>query len=237
MPSTARCSRRRRRGHRRGQAPGLPTTRRPARRGRGAGPRPTTAGRWTRSEVVLGLDEDAAQPGGDVLELGRPDGERRRQLDDRVAAVVGATVDAGVEKRLGQEAAEQPLALVVVERLPGRLVLDQFDAVEEAGAADVTDERKVTQPVEGGAEDRGVGLDVVGEALALEDVEVGHRRRAGHRVSPPGVAVREIGQPGLERLEQPVRGHHEPQGRVARGDALRGRDDVGDIAEVVAGED
>ena len=42
------------------------------------------------------------------------------ELDDRVAAVVGAAVEAGVVERLGQEAAEQALGLVVVERLLGR---------------------------------------------------------------------------------------------------------------------
>ena len=73
------------------------------------------------------------------------DDQRRRELDDRVAAVVGAAVEPGVEQRLGQEAAQQPLALVVVEGLAGGLVLDQLDPVEEALAADVADDRQVEQ--------------------------------------------------------------------------------------------
>ena len=74
--------------------------------------------------------------------------QRRRELDDRVAAVVGAAVEAGVEQRLGQEAAQQPLALLVVEGLLGGLVLDQLDAVEVAVAADVADDRQVVQLLE-----------------------------------------------------------------------------------------
>ncbi len=120
-----------------------------------------------------------------------PHGQRRRELDDGVPAVVGAAVEAGVEERAGEEAAQQPLALRVVERLPRRLVLDELDAVEVAGAAHVTDERQVEQLLEGGPEGRGVLLDPVVEPLALEDVEVGHRHRGRDGVPAEGVAVRE----------------------------------------------
>ncbi len=102
------------------------------------------------SEVVLGLGEHRAQAALDLLELGRTHRQRRGELHDGVAAVVGAAVEAGVEERLGQEAAQQPLGLGVVERLAGRLVLDELDAVEVAGAPDVTDEREVEQLVERG---------------------------------------------------------------------------------------
>ena len=97
-------------GRRRGRRGGVP----PQRPGRRSGVSPAT------SEVVLGLGEHASaaaarsrrtRPG--------PIDQRRRELDDRVAAVVGAAVQPGVEQRLGQEAAQQPLALVVVERLAG----------------------------------------------------------------------------------------------------------------------
>src|SRR5690242_12661923 len=126
------------------------------------------------SEVVLRLRQHRTQAGLDVVELLRAHDERRRELDDGVAAVVGTAVEAGVEERLGEEPAQQPLGLGVVEGLAGGLVLDELDAVEVAGATDVADERQVEQLVERRLEDRGVGPDAVVEALALEDVEVGH---------------------------------------------------------------
>ena len=88
----------------------------------------------------------------DLVEVRLVADQRRSELDDRVAAVVGAAVEAGVEQRLGEEAAQQPLGLVVVEGLLGRLVLDQLDPVEVAVAADVADDRQVEQLLQGGAE-------------------------------------------------------------------------------------
>jgi hypothetical protein len=64
----------------------------------------------------------------------RAAGQGRGKLDHRVAAVVGAADQAGVEQRVRQEAAQQPLRLGVAERLLGVLVLDQLDAVEVAVA-------------------------------------------------------------------------------------------------------
>jgi hypothetical protein len=123
------------------------------------------------------------------VEDGWPDDQRRGELDDGVAAVVGAAVEPGVEQRLGQEAAQQALGLVVVEGLLGGLVLDQLDAVEVPGAADVADDREVEQLLQRGPEGALVGPHVLVEALALEDVEVGQRDGGGHRVTAPGVAV------------------------------------------------
>ena len=85
-----------------------------------------------------------------------PGDQRRRELDDRVAAVVGAAVQPGLEQRLGQEPAQQPLALLVVERLLGGLVLDQLDAEEEALAAHVADDRQVEQLLQRRPERRGL---------------------------------------------------------------------------------
>ena len=96
--------------------------------------------------------------------------QRRGELDDRVAAVVGAAVEALVVERLGDEAVEQPLALLGVEGLLGGLVLDQLDPVEVAVAADVADDRQVEQPLEGGAERGLVGQDVLEDLLVLEDL-------------------------------------------------------------------
>src|SRR5689334_25194685 len=93
----------------------------------------------TDSEVLLGAGEDRPQSRLDVVELGLADDQRRRELDHRVAPVVGAAVDAGLEQRLGQVAAQKALGLRVVERLAGLLVLDELDPVEVTGSADVTD--------------------------------------------------------------------------------------------------
>src|SRR5664280_3815826 len=104
------------------------------------------------SQVVLGFGQHRAQTRLDVVELGLADDQRRCKLDHRVAAVVGPAVQAGVEQRLGQEPAQQTLALIVVERLAGRLVLDQLDSVEVALAAHIADQWQVEQLVQGGPE-------------------------------------------------------------------------------------
>jgi hypothetical protein len=61
----------------------------------------------------------------------------------------GGRVQAVVEQGLGQEAAQQLLALVAVERLARLPVLDHLDAPEEAGAPDVADDGDVIQLLEG----------------------------------------------------------------------------------------
>src|SRR5690606_15542056 len=93
------------------------------------------AGYFSRSEARPRLLQHISQDPADLLELLRPGDQRRRELDDRVAAVVGAAVETGLEQGRGEEAAQQPLGLVGVERLLGGLVLDQLDAPEVAGAA------------------------------------------------------------------------------------------------------
>src|SRR5450631_2540765 len=127
------------------------------------------------SQVVLGFGQHRAQPLLDVVELGLADDQRRGKLDHRVTAVVGPAVQAGLEQRLGQEPAQQTLALVVVEGLAGGLVLDQLDPVEVALTADIADQWQVEQLVQGGPEPGRVVLDMLVETLPLEDVQVGHR--------------------------------------------------------------
>ena len=103
-----------------------------------------------RSEKRTGLVQHHPQDLLHLVEVLLLARERRRELDDRVAAVVGPAVDALVVQRLGQEAAQQLLGLGVVEGLLGVLVLDQLDAVEVPVAADVADDRQVVQPLERG---------------------------------------------------------------------------------------
>jgi hypothetical protein len=131
-------------------------------------------------------------------------GQRRGELDDRVAAVVGAADQARVEERGGQEAAQQPLGLVVAERLTGCLVLDQLDPVEVPVAADVADDRQVAELLERGAERRLVRADVAEQVLLLEDVQVGQGDRAADRVAGERDPVQERGRLVGERLDQPV---------------------------------
>jgi hypothetical protein len=110
--------------------------------------------RWSgpASDPAPGLRQHAAQDLRPLVELGPAADERRGELDDRVPAVVGPAVEAGVEQRAGQEPAQQPLGLLGVEGLPGRPVLDQLDPVEVPVAADVADDRQVQPLLEGGPE-------------------------------------------------------------------------------------
>ena len=99
----ARAGRRRRAGGRVMAFP-LSTTSGPPR----AGPEVRTS---ASSDPGPGVGEDGAQDRLDLVELRLAADQRRRELDDGVAAVVGPAVQPGVEQRLGQEAAQQPLAL------------------------------------------------------------------------------------------------------------------------------
>src|ERR1700756_5939915 len=85
------------------------------------------------------LVEHGAQDGFDGVELGLTADQRRRQLDDGIASVIGATVQPGLEQGRRPPAQQRP-AFLVGEGLLGRLVLDQFDAVEIPLAADVADD-------------------------------------------------------------------------------------------------
>jgi hypothetical protein len=62
-----------------------------------------------------------------------------------ISARCGGGVQSVVEERLGQEAAQQLLALVAVERLPRLSVLDHLNAPEEPGASDVADDGDIVK--------------------------------------------------------------------------------------------
>src|SRR5258705_5115026 len=172
----------------------------------------------------------------DGVELLLTADQRRRQLHDWVATVVGAAVQAGLEDRRREEAAQQPLALLVVERLLGGLVLDEFDAVEVPIAADIADDRQVVELLQGGAECGRVLLDVVVETLALEDVEVGQRHCRRDGMTAERIAVSEGGLTVVERLEEPVTSDHRTDRRAAGRQTLCAGDDAGHGAESLAGE-
>src|SRR3954447_18230093 len=118
-------------------------------------------------EEGAGLVEDGAEDLLHLVEVLLVADQRGRELDDRVAAVVGAAVEALGVQLLGDEAEQDALALLVVERLAGDLVLDELDAVEVAVAADVADDRQVLEALQGGPERRLVAEDVVEDLLLL----------------------------------------------------------------------
>src|SRR5215470_5165844 len=136
-----------------------------------------------RSKTRPSLRQHAPQDLLHLVEMLLAAGQRRGELDDRVAAVVGAADQSGVEQGRGEEAAQQPLGLVVAERLTGCLVLDQLNPVEVPVAADVAYDRQVAELLERGAEPRLMRPDVAEQVLLLEDVQVGERDRAAHRVA------------------------------------------------------
>src|SRR6185503_8035578 len=98
--------------------------------------------------------------------------ERRRELDDRVAAVVSAADQAGVVQPPRQEPAQEVLRLGVGERLLRLLVLHELERHEVPGAAHVADDRLLAQLAEDAAEVVLVLAHVLDHALALHHLEV-----------------------------------------------------------------
>src|SRR6185312_6420535 len=99
-----------------------------------AGIRPSRGGEL---ELAPRLLQDVTEDRGDLVELRLPRHQWRRQLDDRIAAVVGAADQPALVQARRQEAAQQPVALLLGEGLLGLLVLHELERVEEAGAAQV----------------------------------------------------------------------------------------------------
>src|SRR5918995_3932596 len=112
------------------------------RRGRLTTPLPATTMSGDAG-ATPGVGQDVAEDADDLVELALPGDERRRDLDHRVAAVVGAADQPALEEGGRKEAAQQRLAFVVGEALPCFLVLDELDCVEEAGPADVAHDRQL----------------------------------------------------------------------------------------------
>src|SRR5919197_203025 len=79
----------------------------------------------------------------DLVELLGTRDERRRELDHRVATIIGAADQPALVELAREEAAQQVLGLLVAEALLGLLVLDELDRHEITGAAHVADDRQV----------------------------------------------------------------------------------------------
>src|SRR5918999_3056785 len=104
--------------------------------GRPGGARAAVAA-GARLHALPGRAQDFAEDGGDLVELGLLGNKGRRDLDDRVAAVVRAADEARVEEARREETAQERLALLVRERLAGLLVLHELEGVEEPGPAQI----------------------------------------------------------------------------------------------------
>ena len=105
------------------------------------------------------------------------------EVQDGVAAVVGPRDQALLEQPAGEEAAQQPLALLGAEA--GQLrVAHELERPEVAVAADVADDRHaVLQLVQALAQVALVLAHVLEHALALEDLDVAQGDRRRHRVA------------------------------------------------------
>ena len=74
-----------------------------------------------------------------------PGDEGRRDLDDRVTPIVRAADETRIEEGVREEPSDQALALVLGESLARIPVLYELDGVEEAGSAQVADDREVEE--------------------------------------------------------------------------------------------
>ena len=113
----------------------------------------------------------------------------------------------------------------------GGLVLHQLDRRRSSPCRGPRRPRQVLAGVERGAERVLVRAHVAEEALALEDVEVGERDRAAHRVAAEGDAVQEDAAGLEERLGDAVADEHPAERRVAGREALGHGDHVGLVAD------
>src|SRR2546430_12415116 len=95
-----------------------------------------------------GFLEHASENAYELVELGFPGNERRRDLDHRIAAIVGAADQPALEQFRRDEPTQQPLSLRLRERLPRLLVLDELEPVEAAGASQVACDRQLQQRLE-----------------------------------------------------------------------------------------
>ena len=184
-----------------------------------------------------GLLEHGPQDGLDLLELLGAGDQRRRELDDRVAAVVGAADQPAAEQLAAEVAAQQRLGLLAVEALLGVAVLDELDRVEVAGAAHVADDRDVAQRLEHRAQvaarsrarSRGCPRPRTTSMLASATAR-------GHRVPAEREAVDERRRALEERLDDAVGGDHRAHRRVGGREALGRRDDVGLVVVALGAE-
>ena len=111
-----------------------------------------------------------------------------------------------------------------------------LERLEVPRATDVADDREVAQAFQAAAEPRLVRAHVVEHVLAVEDVEVGQRNRATHRMPTERDAMGERGPMFEKRLGEELATDHRAEGRVPAREALGTRDDVGQVVVALAAE-
>src|SRR3954453_6397935 len=99
----------------------------------------------TSADLPPCVGEHFAENSHHLGELLRACDERRRDLDDGIAAVVGAADQPPLEQLRRQEAAQRGLGLLVRERLARLLVLPELERPQVAGTAQVADDVEVEQ--------------------------------------------------------------------------------------------
>src|SRR2546423_5007294 len=96
-------------------------------------------------DALPGLGEYLTEDSHDLSELLLARDEGRRDLDDRIAAIVGAADEPLLEEPRREKAAQERLRLVVVERLAGVLVLHQLERPQVARSAQVAHDVELEQ--------------------------------------------------------------------------------------------
>ena len=143
-------------------------------------------------------------------------------MQDGVAAVVRAGDQALLEQPAGEEAAQQPLALLGAEK---RRVVGVAHELERPEVARRRARRRRSaaaslHALEQLADVALVRAHVLEHALALEDLDVAQRDRRGDRVPAEGDAVQQHPAVLVQRLGDPVGDDHRAHRRVGRRDAL-----------------
>src|SRR5437588_934730 len=129
-------------------------------------------------DALPGLGEDLTENSNDLGELLLSRDERRGDLHDGIAAVVGAADQPPLEEARREEAPKQGLRLVVVEGFARRLVLHELERPQVAGPAQVADDVELEQGRELRAEALLRLRHVLHDPLALHDLEILQRDRA-----------------------------------------------------------
>ena len=177
--------------------------------------------------VVARVLEHRAEPVDDLVQHARVADERRGDLHHAVPAVVAAGDQPGVAHAPGQVAADQPVALGLLEAGAVR-VRHELDGPEEAAAADVPHDRQRAELVQAAGE---VALEtphVVEHAIALEELDAAQRDRRAQRVPGERQAVAQDAAARVQqRLGHAVGDHDGAHRRVGGRQPLGGRGHVG----------